>query len=148
MKIYLAGPLFTLAERLFNAELASALQGMGYDVWLPQEREPRELSSTAIFHKDVEGLDWADMIVANMDGPDPDSGTAWECAYAYGNHKLVLAYRTDFRGVGEGGLCGYNIMLWESATIRLQLPCLSPAFKSVETIAEMIDEQLKQVNHP
>ena len=28
-------------------------------------------------------IDWADMVVACMDGPDPDSGTAWECGYAH-----------------------------------------------------------------
>ena len=55
-----------------------------------------------------------------MDGPDPDSGTAWECGYAYGK-KPILLVRTDFRAqTGSGG--PYNAMLAGSATIRLDLP--------------------------
>jgi nucleoside 2-deoxyribosyltransferase len=38
--------------------------------------EPREQIAHAIFAMDVAAIDWADMVVACMDGPDPDSGTA------------------------------------------------------------------------
>lgn len=75
MKIYLAGPLFTSAEQEFNRQLCSALQNAGHDVWLPQEHEPRDRTATAIFDEDLKGMDWAQVIVGNMDGPDPDSGT-------------------------------------------------------------------------
>ena len=81
-KIYLAGPLFSLAEQGFNAELARFLESEGFEVWLPQEHEPRDKTARAIFEMDVAAIDWADMVVACMDGPDPDSGTAWECGYA------------------------------------------------------------------
>ena len=82
-KIYLAGPLFTLAEQSFNVELARFLESEGFEVFLPQEHEPRSKTAKSIFDMDVAALDWADMVVACMDGPDPDSGTAWECGYAY-----------------------------------------------------------------
>ncbi|MFZ3357430.1 MAG: hypothetical protein WCA56_04700 [Xanthobacteraceae bacterium] len=39
MKIYLAGPLFSAAERDFNARLAGLLRGLGHEVWLPQDAE-------------------------------------------------------------------------------------------------------------
>ena len=39
MRIYLAGPLFTTAERDFNAALAAGLRALGHEVWLPQESE-------------------------------------------------------------------------------------------------------------
>jgi nucleoside 2-deoxyribosyltransferase len=100
MRLYLdlAGPLFTTAEQEFNARLAALLRHAGYDVWLPQEHEQRDKSAREIFLKDVEGVDWADVVVANMDGPDPDSGTCWECGYAYRrNSKRIVLYRTDFR---------------------------------------------------
>jgi nucleoside 2-deoxyribosyltransferase len=72
-----------------------------------------------IFDTDVGGIDWADALVAIMDGPDPDSGTAWECGYAYGKKPIVLV-RTDIRAqTGRGA--PYNAMLSESATIRLDL---------------------------
>ena len=86
-KIYLAGPLFTLAEQTFNAALARFLESKGFAVWLPQEHEPRRNTAQAIFRMDVAALDWADMVVACMDGPDPDSGTAWECGYAYAQRQ-------------------------------------------------------------
>ena len=44
-KIYLAGPLFTIAEQDFNAGLARFLEAEGFDVWLPQEHEPRSKSA-------------------------------------------------------------------------------------------------------
>jgi nucleoside 2-deoxyribosyltransferase len=83
MKIYLAGPLFSAAERDFNARLTAMLRDMGHEVWLPQESEQETMTPKEIFEKDVEGIDWAEAVVANMDGTDPDSGTSWECGYAY-----------------------------------------------------------------
>jgi|SRR6185369_4196827 len=80
MKIYLAGPLFASAEQEFNRQLCSRLQQAGHEVWLPQEHEPHEGTAKAIFEEDVGGMDWAEVIVANMDGPDPDSGTAGSAA--------------------------------------------------------------------
>ena len=97
MKIYLAGPLFSAAERNFNNELTRLLRNKGHEVWLPQEFEQRTMTANQIFAKDVEGIDWADVVVANMDGTDPDSGTSWECGYAY-RKKPVILFRTDFRG--------------------------------------------------
>ena len=47
--IYLAGPLFTMAERQFNATLAEKLRNFGYSVFLPQDGEPREFTAAAIF---------------------------------------------------------------------------------------------------
>jgi nucleoside 2-deoxyribosyltransferase len=118
MKIYLAGPLFSTAEREFNAKLATLLRTSGHEVWLPQEREPRSKTAAAIFKRDVEGIDWAEAVVANMDGPDPDSGTCWECGYAY-QKKPVVVFRTDFRTGEKGNIAPFNLMLTESADIQL-----------------------------
>jgi nucleoside 2-deoxyribosyltransferase len=149
MKIYLAGPLFSTPERSFNSELAKLLRDRGHEVWLPQEFEQRTMTPTQIFAKDVEGIDWADVLVANMDGPDPDSGTCWECGYAY-RKKSVIVFRTDFRGdhtiLGElpapmkHNQESYNFMLTESATKRLDLP-----FTAVDGIADSIDQALKNL---
>ena len=125
-KIYLAGPLFTLAEQNFNAEVANFLRREGFDVWLPQEHEPRKKKgeglAAAILRMDVAAIDAADMVVACMDGPDPDSGTAWECGYAYAKGKPIVCYRTDFRISGDTEGAPYNLMLSESATARFELP--------------------------
>jgi nucleoside 2-deoxyribosyltransferase len=121
MRIYLAGPLFTAAERAFNRRLRDLLEKYGHEVWLPQEHEPRSQAARDIFLTDIEGLDSSDVVVANMDGPDPDSGTCWECGYAY-KKKQIMVYRTDFRASGDTDTTAYNLMLTESADIRLDLP--------------------------
>jgi nucleoside 2-deoxyribosyltransferase len=122
MKLYFAGPLFTTAERDWNAEVTAALRAAGHDVFLPQEQEPGR-DGPGIFATDVGGIDWADGLVAIMDGLDPDSGTAWEVGYAFRKKPIVLV-RTDFRA--RAGTAGaYNPMLAESATIRLDLPAAS-----------------------
>ncbi len=118
MKLYCAGPLFSAAERAWNEELARALRDGGHEVFLPQEQEPG-LDAPGIFAHDVGGIDWADALVAIMDGVDPDSGTAWEVGYAYGKKPVILV-RTDFRRTGTGA--PYNAILAQSATIGLDLP--------------------------
>jgi nucleoside 2-deoxyribosyltransferase len=73
---------------------------------------------------DVGGIDWADGLVAIMDGPDPDSGTSWEVGYTYATKKPIVLVRTDFRHIaGRAGT--YNPMMAESATVRLDLPAAS-----------------------
>ena len=114
-----AGPLFTSAERSWNAEVAGALRAAGHEVFLPQEKEPGK-DAAGIFATDVGGIDWADGVVAIMDGPDPDSGTAWEVGYAFRKKPIVLV-RTDFRTLA-GRFGDYNLMLAQAATIRLDLP--------------------------
>jgi nucleoside 2-deoxyribosyltransferase len=136
MKIYLAGPLFSTAEREFNARLALLLRESGHEVWLPQESEQRSMTARQIFEKDVEGVDWAEVVVANMDGPDPDSGTCWECGYAY-KKKPVIVFRTDFRAADDPDKAPYNLMLTESANA-----CLSLLFESVDNVAKSVDEAL------
>jgi nucleoside 2-deoxyribosyltransferase len=146
MKVYLAGPLFSAAERNFNNELTRLLRNKGHEVWLPQEFEQRTMTAKQIFVKDVEGIDWADVVVANMDGPDPDSGTSWECGYAY-RKKPVILFRTDCRAghklggdrpeIEQKSDAPYNLMLTEAATRRLDLP-----FAALDSVADSIDQVL------
>jgi nucleoside 2-deoxyribosyltransferase len=123
MRVYLAGPLFTAAERRFNEELAKRLGHAGHEVWLPQDREKAltDRSASGLFLDDVLGLDWAEAVVANLDGADPDSGTSWECGYAY-KRKPIIAFRTDIRSAGENRDAPCNIMPWQSAGYRVLMP--------------------------
>ena len=121
MKIYLAGPLFTMPEREFNAQLATRLRSAGHEVFVPQENPASELTGKAIFRKDLEGLDWADGVVAIMDGADPDSGTCWECGYAYATKKPVVLFRSDLRGAGDAEDIPYNAMLIGAADAHVEL---------------------------
>lgn len=139
MKIYLAGPLFSIAEREFNVKLADLLRAAGHEVWLPQDSEQRHKTAGEVFRKDLEGIDWADAVVANMDGPDPDSGTAWECGYAY-RKKPVLLFRTDFRAAEGPGNGPYNLMLTESASAHFESP-----LTNTEELASRICEKLRTI---
>lgn len=123
MRIYFSGPLFTTAERTWNAAVADALRTAGHDVFLPQEKEPGN-DGPWIFATDVGGIDWADGLVAIMDGPDPDSGTSWEVGYAYAARKPIVLVRTDIR-VMAGAAGEYNPMLMQAATRRIDLPAAS-----------------------
>ena len=120
MKIYMAGPLFSTAELAFNRELARLLRGRGHEIFLPQEHEQRKDLPAAIFESDVKGLDWAEAVVACLDGPDPDSGTCWELGYAYARQKLTVVYRTDFRLFR--GADHINLMMSESADHVIIMP--------------------------
>jgi nucleoside 2-deoxyribosyltransferase len=120
VNIYFAAPLFTTPERIWNADVVKAIRAAGHEVFLPQEREHGK-DGAEIFAADVEGLDWADAVVAIMDGPDPDSGTSWEVGYAFGNRKPIVLVRTDIRA-STGSAGDYNAMLMGAATIRIDMP--------------------------
>ncbi len=117
-RIYFAAPLFTAAERAFNAQLARQLEQQGWQVFLPQERCAGLTASTAIYRRCLEGLMQATAVIAILDGADADSGTCWECGYATGQNLPVIAIRTDFRQSGDTR--GFNAMLLHSAAIALE----------------------------
>ena len=133
MKLYFAGPLFTTAQRTWNAEVTAALRAAGHQVFLPQEKEPGK-DAAGIFAADVGGIDGADGLVAIMDGLEPDSGTCWEVGYAYGVKKPIVLVRTDFRSMA-GNAGEYNPMLTEAATVRVDLPNAS----TTEVVSAVLD---------
>lgn len=170
-----------MAERKFNTSLAWALRDYGYQVWLPQENEPRFVCpccgespethcqihqpahcgkwccdskgenpkqgawivpswEAEVFKLDVAGINQAEVVVACMDGPDVDSGTAWEVGYAYAKNKPVILFRTDFRMAGESkGGHPYNIMLSQSAFAHIDAPSLRD---NLRTLVKAIKEAL------
>ena len=140
MRLYIAGPLFTAAEREWNVRIARSLESAGYEVWLPQEHEPREKIATEIFVMDVQGIDWTDILIGIMDGPDPDSGTCWECGYAYATKKTVLLVRTDFRTGSDNTFAPYNLMLSESCDARIEVP-----FSSTDEVVARILVELPKL---
>jgi nucleoside 2-deoxyribosyltransferase len=114
MLVYLAAPVFTLAERRFNEELAVELERLcpSLQVFLPQ-RYDKEFQgapdfSPRMFASLMGALDRCDVVLAVLDGPDADSGTSFEMGYARGQGKKVIGIRTDFRGGEDHGL---NLML-------------------------------------
>ena len=87
MRIYFAGPLFTPAERGFIDECAVQLRAAGYDVFVPHEHELAlndTVTAERIFAKDYEALSTANAVLAILDGPTIDDGTACEIGIFYG----------------------------------------------------------------
>ena len=119
-RIYLAGPLFSEAERAYNLILHDLLMAHLFDVYLPQEAgdtDPARCGEEhgAIFAQNLQALHDADIVAAVIDGADADSGTSWEMGYAYALKKKIVALRTDFRVVGHHERV--NLMLEESAAV-------------------------------
>ena len=97
MKIYLASPFFN-DEELKNVKKAEEiLMKRGFQVFSPRLNEVRNdentqsaLWSKETFMNDKRFIDWADVVVMLYYGGYSDSGTAWECGYAYGTHTPVV----------------------------------------------------------
>jgi nucleoside 2-deoxyribosyltransferase len=125
-KIYFAGPLFTQGEWLWNAALADQLRQSGVDVILPQEGSAgmvsgqEQFNPKKLFDLNRSGIDSSHAVVAILDQADADSGTCWECGYAFAKGKPVLGVRTDFRATGDDG--ALNLMLTQSCAGFINLP--------------------------
>lgn len=121
--IYMAGPLFSIAEIAFNQSLADRLTKEGYSIYLPQREcfgitDPQEL-----FNICIRGLDGASMVLVILDGADADSGSCFEMGYAFAKGIPIMGLRTDFRGSGEH--MGVNLMLTHSC-VHLLLTTSTP----------------------
>jgi nucleoside 2-deoxyribosyltransferase len=107
MIVYLAGPLFSDAERSFLDSCARTLREAGLDCFLPHEQESRGTGPTArhLFDLDHDqGLMKANALLAWVDGPMVDDGTACEIGIFWGLmqrgdtwRKGILALATDDR---------------------------------------------------
>ena len=137
MRLYVAGPLFTQAERAWNERLAAALTDAGHVVFLPQTevKAITRLDADTIFRIDVDGVRSADAVVAILDGADPDSGTSFECGIAYALGLPIVVVRTHFRAGGDAlpgqKLATINLMLSQAAARVVNLPDPGSEFESL-----------------
>jgi nucleoside 2-deoxyribosyltransferase len=116
MRLYVAAPLFTEAERAFNVVLARALEAEGHQVYLPRRDTPPSEGggrTTAIFWANLAALRAVEAVVAVCDGSQVDDGTAWEIGYAYGRNIQIFGLRTDVRIVQRSDE-PINLMILES----------------------------------
>lgn len=135
-QLYYAAPLFTAAERAWNADNARRLRDLlpGWTVLVPQEfcaafdpAPGQRPDFAAIFAACVRELERADAVLAVLDGADPDSGTCWEAGFAYARGIPVVGLRSDWRP-GEDGAA--NCMLTRSCRavvhgVEVAIPVLS-----------------------
>ena len=128
IRIYFAGPLFTQAEWQWNGRLAEALRGHGFTVTLPQVRAKpmlygrEKFDAGVLFADNVKGISESDVVLAIFDQPDPDSGTCWECGYAYALGRPIVGLRTDIRATGDDPDATVNLMLSRSCRAFLNVP--------------------------
>jgi nucleoside 2-deoxyribosyltransferase len=102
MKIYIANALFSEADFLYNEKLADSVIELGHEIYLPQRNtsindKSKSADSIAIFQGDTEKLEWADAIIAVLDGPVIDPGVAAEIGYMVAKGKRIYGLLTDSR---------------------------------------------------
>jgi nucleoside 2-deoxyribosyltransferase len=98
MQIYLAGPLFSQAERAWLDDLAQTVRADGFDVFVPHENFDKitDLTPEEVYRVDGTGLRASNALLAWLDGPMVDDGTAAEIgAFA----ELVASGDPRYRGV-------------------------------------------------
>lgn len=122
MKIYLASPLgFNPEHSDYRHRIKAHLQAEGHQLFDPWEqphveqaiasamdvkdRDQREkaLAEAADYtgRMNAEGLDGCDVVLAVLDGAEPDSGTVAELGYGAGKDKRCYGLRTDRRHSGD-----------------------------------------------
>ena len=107
LSLYLAGPLFSEAERSFNLKLKRLLLPH-FDVYLPQEdggllvdmiaegMAPKA-ASRRVFEGDIQAMKEADLLIIILDGRSVDEGAAFELGFAYALGKPCYGLKTGPR---------------------------------------------------
>lgn len=102
--VYIAGPLFTPAERRYLEELTAAVESAGFTTYLPHRDgglvDPDRRETRAMYESDIRALDACGAIVAVLNGTDVDSGTAFEIGYGVARRLPVLGLYEDIRVSG------------------------------------------------
>lgn len=117
----MAGPLFSTHERQYLEQLVQRLSkelrlDPDKDFFLPH-RDAGDLGVLGkgrddIFQLDLESVDKCKIVIALLDGPDIDSGTAVELGYAYSRNKEIFGILTDLRKWDGVELRFVNNMVW------------------------------------
>ncbi len=98
---YVAGPLFNAAERAQAEGVDGICRRAGFATFLPHRDGGlvglRGRTPASVFRADVAALRQADAIVAVLNGPAVDPGTAWEIGYGFARGVPVVGYLDDLR---------------------------------------------------
>jgi nucleoside 2-deoxyribosyltransferase len=102
MLVYLAGPLFSIAQRRFLDDCARLFRGAGLECFVPHEHELAlgQVTARTIFELDYAALNRANAVVAWLDGDAADDGTACEVGIF-----VQLMQRGEPHRKGVVGLC-------------------------------------------
>lgn len=122
LKIYLASPLgFSPENNFYRERLKMYLVQLRHEIFDPWSQEDvaqrikdalaitdqaerkQAISRAAVFagSSNADGIRWADVVLAVLDGAELDSGTAAEVGFGAGIGKKCFGLRTDFRDTGD-----------------------------------------------
>ncbi len=113
VSLYLAGPLFSRAEIDWARYLKREIEaGLGDRVQVLWPFEIASGTSGEIFEANLAALRRSPLMVAILDGPAVDDGTAWEvgCHHALFGPRAI-GIRTDARRAGETLESKVNLMI-------------------------------------
>lgn len=103
-KIYIAGPdVFEVNSIEIGKNLVKLCEKYGYQGLYPLDNvvdfsQTKHKIAQDIFDANIKMIQEADTVIANLNpfrGKEPDSGTVFECGYAYGLNKEVYGYLSD-----------------------------------------------------
>ena len=116
--IYIASPFFDDKEREALSFAEQTLRKRGFEVFSPREHEVRDEEEGSqrwcarVFGMDREAIDACDTVVVIYHGNYSDSGTSWECGYAFAKGKKLVAVQ-----LGNDS----NLMVHESVNANISL---------------------------
>ncbi len=157
MKVYVASPLgFAESTRAYLDQLVGVLQSHANEVFNPwaqpeggmirdaQCLEDHNERLNALTHANravaqaneraIRSCDW---VLAILDGPDVDSGTASEMGFAYGIGKRIIGLRTDSRRTGDndGAIVNLQVQYWVEASGGTIFRSLDELRRALPTLA-------------
>jgi len=108
MKVYFAGPLFTPYERAYIDDCAAQIRAAGIKVFVPHEIPlPDPVTPQFIFDTDSRAVLEAHVVLALLDGPSVDDGTAneigifWSAMRSDPTKKGMIGLVTDTRVIRD-----------------------------------------------
>jgi hypothetical protein len=96
MRIYMAGAMFSEADKQYNLRLAENLRSLGFEVYCPNESEPindkrrTNVTGKMIYDIDIAELETSNVVLLQV---SEDSGSNWEAGYMDALAKYVDANR-------------------------------------------------------
>lgn len=129
--VYIAGPLFTPAERAYLEQIDKLCNDLGLTTYLPHRDGgfPTLEANNAqmVFNRDIEMLEHSKHVIAVLNGPDIDAGTSWELGFAYARKKELLGIREDRRGKMVNLMISASLRIVDSVNeLRKALLCWVP----------------------
>ena len=123
--IYLAGPLFCESKQAWHRATKARIEAeTKYSVNWPYELFDQaeiltwgDAAPLRVMETCRDAISLCGLVVALLDGPQVDDGTAWEIGYAHAKGIPVIGVRTDFRQAGDVPGAVVNAMVHASCGV-------------------------------